>query len=66
MALNREELSADQLLAALSEDLERTMAFTEQCRWHFSHLEQDAEALNVQAWGLFGKAVLSLAAETST
>lgn len=64
VAAHRDEVPADQLLAGLSEDLERTIAFTEQCRWHFADLEQDAEALNAQAWGLFGKAVHSLASQT--
>jgi hypothetical protein len=60
----RDESPAQQTLAALSENLEGTIAFAEQCRWHFSDLERDADALNAQAWALFGKAVRSLGHET--
>jgi hypothetical protein len=59
-----EEGPAERTLAALSENLEGTIAFAEQCRWHFSDLEQDADALDAQAWALFGKAVRSLGHET--
>jgi hypothetical protein len=66
LSRRREEAAAEQTLAALSENLEGTIAFAEQCRWHFSDLEQDADALNAHAWALFGKAARSLGSRDLT
>lgn len=53
----------EELITRLSEDLERTIAFAEECRWRFPELQAEAEQLAACAMALFGKSVRSLHAE---
>jgi hypothetical protein len=50
----------EDLITRLSEDLERTIAFAEECRWRFPELRRDADALAADAMALFGKTMRSL------
>jgi hypothetical protein len=52
----------EELITHLSEDLERTIAFAEECRWRFPELRGDADQLAAEAMALFGKAMRSLRA----
>lgn len=53
------------LISRLSEDLERTIAFAEECRWHFPELQAEAEALAAHAMELFSKSVRSMHAQST-
>lgn len=60
-------LAADpeQLVARLSADLERTIAFAEECRWRFPELRAEADELAAGAMALFGKSIRSLHADST-
>jgi hypothetical protein len=53
----------EQLIARLSADLERAIAFAEECRWRFPELRAEADELAAGAMALFGKAVKSMHAD---
>lgn len=53
-------LDPQELITRLSEDLERAIAFAEECRWRFPELHAEAEQLSAQAMALFGKAMRSM------
>jgi hypothetical protein len=44
----------------LSEDLERAIAFAEECRWRFPELAAEADQLAANAMALFGKSMRSM------
>lgn len=44
----------------MSLDLERTISFTEECRWRFPELTAEADRLAEGAIALFGKTVRSM------
>lgn len=48
------------LVNRLSEDLERAIAFAEECRWRFPELAAEADQLAAHAMALFGKSMRSL------
>ncbi len=48
------------LIPRLTEDLERTIAFAEECRWRFPELQAEADELAEKAMALFSKSVRSL------
>ena len=48
------------LVNRLSEDLERAIAFAEECRWRFPELAAEADQLAANAMALFGKSMRSL------
>lgn len=48
------------LISRLSEDLERTIAFAEECRWRFPELQAEADELAASAMALFSKSVRSM------
>jgi len=50
----------EELVARLSENLERTIAFAEECRWRFPELSQEADRLSAGAMALFGKSLRAL------
>jgi len=50
----------EELITRLSEDLERTIAFAEECRWRFPEHQAEADRLAAEAMALFGKAMRSL------
>lgn len=52
-----------ELVARLSVDMERAIAFAEDCRWHCPELSAQADALAEAAMALFGQAVRSLRAQ---
>lgn len=54
---------SDSLVARLSEDMERAIAFAEDCRWHCPELSAKADALAADAMALFGQALRSLRAQ---
>lgn len=56
------DLAADPevLISRLSEDLERTIAFAEECRWRFPELQAEADQLAANAMALFSKSVRSM------
>jgi hypothetical protein len=56
------DLAADPeaLISRLSEDLERTIAFAEECRWRFPELQAEADELAANAMALFSKSVRSM------
>lgn len=45
----------EELVARLSESLERTISFAEECRWRFPELSAEADQLAQGAMALFGK-----------
>lgn len=53
-------LEPEDLISRLSEDLERTISFAEECRWRFPELSAEAEKLTAGAMALFGKTMRSL------
>jgi hypothetical protein len=53
------------LVHRLSEDLERTISFAEECRWRFPELSAEAEQLSARAMALFGKTMRSLHGEAT-
>lgn len=50
----------EELIARLSENLERAISFAEECRWRFPELSAEADQLAAGAMALFGKSVRSL------
>ena len=50
----------EELIFRMSEDLERTIAFAEECRWRFPELRGEADGLAAEAMALFGKAMRSM------
>lgn len=48
------------LVNRLSEDLERAIAFAEECRWRFPELAAEADQLAANAMALFGKSMRSM------
>lgn len=54
------------LIGRLSEDLERTIAFAEECRWRFPHLQAEADELAEKAMALFSKSVRSMRVEATS
>ena len=50
----------EELIARLSESLERTISFAEECRWRFPELSAEADQLAAEAMALFGKSMQSL------
>ncbi|HEX6876196.1 MAG TPA: hypothetical protein VF165_11110 [Nocardioidaceae bacterium] len=44
----------------MSESLERTISFAEECRWRFPELSAEADQLAAGAMALFGKSIQSL------
>lgn len=50
----------EELIARLSESLECTISFAEECRWRFPGLSAEADRLAAEAMALFGKALQSL------
>lgn len=50
----------EELIARLSESLERTISFAEECRWRFPELSAEADQLAAGAMALFGKSIQSL------
>jgi hypothetical protein len=52
----------EELIARLSENLERTISFAEECRWRFPELAGEADQLAAGAMALFGKTMRSLRA----
>lgn len=59
-------VDSEELIARLSEDLEGTIAFAEECRWRFPELGAEAEHLSTTAMALFARAMRSLLAEGPT
>lgn len=55
--------SAD-VVNRLSEDLERAIAFAEECRWRFPELTAEADQLAANAMALFGKSMRSMREES--
>jgi hypothetical protein len=53
-------LEPEDLVNRLSEDLERTISFAEECRWRFPELSAEADQLAAGAMALFGKTMRSL------
>lgn len=64
-AANELEPDPEHLLERLSEHLEQTIAFAEECRWRFPELRAEAEQLAADAMALFSKSVRSMRAHTS-
>lgn len=56
----------EELIHRLSENLERTISFTEECRWRFPELSAEAEELAAGALALFSKTLRSLHGEGAT
>lgn len=54
------------LISRLSEDLERTIAFAEECRWRFPELQAEADELAATAMALFSKSVRSMHTDASS
>jgi hypothetical protein len=55
-------LDPEDLIGRLSEDLERTISFAEECRWRFPELSAEADQLAAGAMALFGKTMRSMRA----
>jgi hypothetical protein len=55
-------LDPEELIGRLSEDLERTISFAEECRWRFPELSAEADQLAAGAMALFGKTMRSMRA----
>jgi hypothetical protein len=55
-------LDPEELVGRLSEDLERTISFAEECRWRFPELSAEADQLAAGAMALFGKTMRSMRA----
>lgn len=55
----------EELINRLSENLEQTISFAEECRWRFPELSTDAEELAAAALALFSKTLRSLHGEGS-
>ncbi len=53
-------MEPEDLVNRLSEDLERTISFAEECRWRFPELSAEADQLAAGAMALFGKTMRSL------
>ena len=53
-------LDPEELVDRLSQDLERTISFAEECRWRFPELSAEADQLAAGAMALFGKTMRSL------
>jgi hypothetical protein len=53
-------LDPEELIGRLSEDLERTISFAEECRWRFPELSAEADQLTAGAMALFGKTMRSM------
>jgi hypothetical protein len=53
-------LDPEELVDRLSQDLERTISFAEECRWRFPELSDEADQLAAEAMALFGKTMRSL------
>jgi hypothetical protein len=53
-------LDPEVLIERLSEDLERTISFAEECRWRFPELSAEADQLAAGAMALFGKTMRSM------
>lgn len=50
----------EELINRLSENLEQTISFAEECRWRFPELSAEADQLAAGAMALFGKTMRSL------
>jgi hypothetical protein len=59
-AANDQAVDPEILISRLSEDLERTIAFAEECRWRFPELQAEADELAATAMALFSKSVRSM------
>ena len=53
-------MDPEELVDRLSQDLERTISFAEECRWRFPELSAEADQLAAEAMALFGKTMRSL------
>ena len=53
-------LDPEVLIGRLSEDLERTISFAEECRSRFPELSAEADQLAAGAMAQFGKTMLSM------
>lgn len=56
------DVDPEELVVRLSHDLERAIAFAEECRWHFPEVAAEAEALAADAMALFTRSVRTLRA----
>lgn len=53
-------MEPEELINRLSENLEHTISFAEECRWRFPELSADADRLATSAMALFSKTVRSM------
>lgn len=65
-AANDQAGDPEVLISRLSEDLERTIAFAEECRWRFPELQAEADELAATAMALFSKSVRSMHTHSSS
>ncbi|HEY0773414.1 MAG TPA: hypothetical protein VGD51_04985 [Nocardioidaceae bacterium] len=65
-AANDQTGDPEALISRLSEDLERTIAFAEECRWRFPELQAEADELAATAMALFSKSVRSMHTHASS
>jgi hypothetical protein len=65
-AANDQTGDLEVLISRLSEDLERTIAFAEECRWRFPELQAEADELAATAMALFSKSVRSMHTHASS